>query len=462
MISRFVFAALLLAASFAHAELEPKDFVVKVTSTPLTGGARGFEGSGVVVHHKGKTYILTSEHVVLHDATGLFARNDYVSENANAAVATKFLQSDFGLGLALLEIEKSNFTPGFELTQLSQRTMPAVGSAAWTVGFPYGSRSIVADPEGHVQSTTTESAVLAEVPKMIQSEGAHAEFGMSGGALIDDDLNVIGILSHEIPDTTKTVFSIPIQIAAQWALRVLEDPTYSPHYIRTGIDRIYGTNWDRGKGRLRAGPFLIEYRKYDGYGEVALSRENAMRRKDPLANKYLQRMMDTLAGYLPIDGHIGPLPRFQVYYFRPKNLLDYRQPKLKASNLVDFLRKLELADYAPMAYQEAEGHYPPNEEYAADQFHDRLQGSQYGYGPLLSRYLSALVELTDYSQGPNGSMDRYHRYGISYVHVAEIDFILNDASLAADWEKARREGRADGLRQLLITYRDNVLKRNGM
>ena len=134
-----------------------------------------------------------------------------------------------------------------------------------------------------------------------QYDGTQTVNGNGGGALIDDSLNVIGILSHELPGTTKTVYSIPIAIAAKWALSVLEDPSFHPRLIRNSYDHTNGTRYDMG-GRVRAGPFLLSYNKYDKRVEICVSRENALRREDPMWNPVLRQMEEALKGSIETLG----------------------------------------------------------------------------------------------------------------------------------------------------------------
>ena len=110
---RLGFAALgLVTASFASftpaaLALAASSPVVKVRST--LGSGPTLTGSGVAFKAQGRTWVLTSEHVVFHAASG----SPNLIQGVNGKEARVSLRAvDWGMGLALLEVEGALPTDG--------------------------------------------------------------------------------------------------------------------------------------------------------------------------------------------------------------------------------------------------------------------------------------------------------------------------------------------------------------
>ncbi len=90
-------------SAFAKSLADWQKAIVKVSSYPCQAGRPRFDGSGFLVSYQGDTYVLTSEHVVLHDS------NDHVCheiQNEKETINVKLLSADCAKGMALLKIAK--------------------------------------------------------------------------------------------------------------------------------------------------------------------------------------------------------------------------------------------------------------------------------------------------------------------------------------------------------------------
>jgi hypothetical protein len=150
-------------------------------------------GSGVLIRDAGKHYVLTSEHVIFHQNDGFchFAENKEIGK-----IRLNLIVADWGTGLALLGAPKN-------LSQLdgydTQRDFVEVETGAApisTAGYPYRSHQIYTYGKGDVLNSKSKRHLIAQSPTMIELINSHAEFGMSGGALIYNN-RLAGILSHQ-------------------------------------------------------------------------------------------------------------------------------------------------------------------------------------------------------------------------------------------------------------------------
>ena len=126
----------------------------------------------------GKAYVLTSDHVVLHDDDG-FCHS--VWNPTLGKQKAHYLASDWGIGLALLAVPDVKPGPGWAdvrnlLAQLTKKADSVI-----VTGFPYDADGLVQDAKGAIRDPGDPRPIFALDDTLISIEGAHGEFGMSGG-----------------------------------------------------------------------------------------------------------------------------------------------------------------------------------------------------------------------------------------------------------------------------------------
>ncbi|OFZ25353.1 MAG: hypothetical protein A2381_19245 [Bdellovibrionales bacterium RIFOXYB1_FULL_37_110] len=174
------FLAILVLVQSAWA-LDFQNYVVKTYS-----GEKSI-GSGIMInYHNQKTLLLTSSHVV----NPLSKVHKIIYDNSN--FDAKLIRYSWGKGMALFEIPGIN-NAGFMIDDF----MVGQSLKANLCGYPISSKKIKCDQHGKIISYKSDQHYLPEINETIISYGL-GEFGMSGGALLDDHQKVIGMLSHQI------------------------------------------------------------------------------------------------------------------------------------------------------------------------------------------------------------------------------------------------------------------------
>jgi hypothetical protein len=198
-----------------------KHAVVKVVSS-IPGDSIALRGSGLAFRYDGAGYVLTSDHVVLHDNNG---KEHVVYGDKIASTPCEFVTADFGRGVALL---KSTTTAGLD-------TWPRWEDLAWAeakldapaamMGYPAMADGLLRDVAGKVSDGAKPWDALVQVRHMIEVKGGHAEFGMSGG-IVASPLNdaIYGLLSHQVyappgGGAQNTILVIPGSVLQDWVKR---------------------------------------------------------------------------------------------------------------------------------------------------------------------------------------------------------------------------------------------------
>lgn len=446
----FWLAGLLLSFA-AHGAADPEDFVVKVSSYKDHKEIR-YEGSGILVRYRKSAYVLTSEHVVLHDNEP-DTHIEFQLDEQKPQKAT-YINSDWGMGLALLKVSdgtQSDTLP--DLEEMAKASAPQVDEQAISAGFPIHSKSLIVDVDGKVSSTTNVSMVLADVEKMLEIKGAHGEFGMSGGAVLDHHLVPIGILSHETPETeNKILYAISISVASQWAIHFITDPNAKPRLVRNSIDFV----WYPGT-RVRNGRLIIDwYKKFDenNLQYVWLGWDDTLQNlglnppTEPYPAPLFEKTARRIAPWLK-DGHdVGSYAHSTVTMFRPSDITRFKEMKPPAT-FVEFFRKAKDPQFKAMAQ------FDPKREYwdlyarkycASGQ--DIYHAADINLSKKFKSALEAIGDLTrciDTSGGYGASFKL--EYPVEALSRDDIEWILNDPEFKSDWEnlKVNREATYDDL-----------------
>ncbi|MCI5839990.1 MAG: trypsin-like peptidase domain-containing protein [Peptoniphilaceae bacterium] len=196
-----------------------------------TGYAEGL-GSGVIISKDG--YILTNSHVVADgDALKL-----QVMFSDNKTVDGKLIWNDSTLDLAIVKVEKDNLKP----ITLADSDKVEIGDKAVAIGNPLGL---------DLQSTVT-SGIISGLNRSITLENgstmdglmqtdAAINSGNSGGALLNENGDLIGINTAKAGNSDGIGFAIPINTAKTIVDQVLKTGKFESVYLGisgTGLDII--------------------------------------------------------------------------------------------------------------------------------------------------------------------------------------------------------------------------------
>ncbi len=240
----FLLLSFLIFSSHLSANM-PSVEVVKVFSYPCNFASAEFAGSGTLFSYRGKTYVLTSEHVVLHGNKNIC----HSIEIANGKhYSVKLVLADWGYGAALLETQEN--VPGtqdmasfFDFSAIEQARVLAVG-------YPRRTNNLIQD-EGYILSISSERPAIPLLKNLVEVKGAHVEFGMSGGALLSKESGqYLGLITHQALESSpegatspsaiskgKAVsdhfFVISANAIAAWVHSVLASPNSKATFVRS-------------------------------------------------------------------------------------------------------------------------------------------------------------------------------------------------------------------------------------
>ena len=179
-------------------------------------------GSGVIIDQEG--YILTNSHVI---ADGQAKSIDVLFENGDISPA-EILWNDATLDLAIIKVEDRNLP----VAELGDSDMLEVGQLAVAIGNPLGldfqrtvTSGIISGLDRSVR--VSENNVIED---LIQTD-ASINFGNSGGPLLNDQGQVIGINTAKVKGGEGLGFAIPINLIKPIALEVIKEGTFNNVYI---------------------------------------------------------------------------------------------------------------------------------------------------------------------------------------------------------------------------------------
>ncbi len=188
-----IFMFFLFLSNLAYAQEVWQRAAVKVTSAPCSTQSPKYEGSGLLFTQNGELFVLTSEHVIIHDKSPLICHQ---ADNAKLSLLT----ADVAAGLALLKLEAptAEMRSRAAVLKFDDSFSPKKLAA---LGFPAGSADLVSLTEGSLLSASSHRALIPSLKNMIEAAGMPVEFGMSGGLLLGFDGNHWqwqGLLSHQV------------------------------------------------------------------------------------------------------------------------------------------------------------------------------------------------------------------------------------------------------------------------
>ena len=164
----------------------------KSNAKEATYRAANIEGSAFALNNKG--YIVTSFHMV-NGADSIFIENDQIDR-----ACTKVIFTDANLDLAILKIVNSDLLAKWRVPFSIKEKNADVGEKVFTLGYP---RNEIVYGEGSLSSLSGYSN-----DKSMYQISIPVNPGNSGGPLLDENANVIGVIRGKISGEEGTGFAI--------------------------------------------------------------------------------------------------------------------------------------------------------------------------------------------------------------------------------------------------------------
>lgn len=214
---------------------------------PSISGQMTGLGSGVVVHSDG--YILTNSHVV---GNGTVSRIDVLFEDGSQE-AGNLLWNDSLLDLAIVKVEGSQM----DVAELGNSDLLQVGELAVAIGNPLGLEFQRTVTSGIISGLhrSVRMSQFSVMEDLIQTD-ASINNGNSGGPLLNNKGQVIGINTAKVQGGEGLGFAIPINSVKPIIENIIRDSNFSSVYIGfTGLDlemfeRQYGVDLPASSGAV--------------------------------------------------------------------------------------------------------------------------------------------------------------------------------------------------------------------
>jgi S1-C subfamily serine protease len=164
----------------------------KTTSRKASYAPANIEGSAFAINNKG--FILTSFHMV-NGADSIFIQNAQTERSL-----TRLIYCDPKLDLAILKVENEQINKNWQVPFSLKEKSADIGEKVFTMGYPrrdmvYGEGSL-SSMSGYSNDTSMYQISIPVNP------------GNSGGPLLDESGNVIGVIRGKISGAEATSFAI--------------------------------------------------------------------------------------------------------------------------------------------------------------------------------------------------------------------------------------------------------------
>lgn len=184
-------------------------------------------GSGVIVSKIG--YILTNEHIV---GDGL---NCYVHINKNEKIKADVVWHNSDLDLAIIHVKEDFKTYAY----ITDSDTVKLGEDVFLIGNPINSDFEKSVSKGIISGTNRnlqfeEQGKEFYLTNMIQTD-ASSNFGNSGGALINNEGNLIGISTIKITSAEGMSFSVPADVVKEIISKLEEKGEYIQPKVRISV-----------------------------------------------------------------------------------------------------------------------------------------------------------------------------------------------------------------------------------
>jgi len=178
-------------------------------------------GSGTGFGYRGDGWILTAAHVIKDEQEVVI-----VSNRGVGYTATRWRWSEvIDVGVV--------YVPGVEVEVVPRNASrePEVGEAAYIVGYPL---SVLTLQEGLISGLHRSPNVDGEPSEVLQGyvqTSAQANRGNSGGPLLNQNGEAMGLVVEVAPDAPAFTWAVPIRAAAVVADRLISDSPLELPYL---------------------------------------------------------------------------------------------------------------------------------------------------------------------------------------------------------------------------------------
>ena len=179
-----------LSGEEIYAKVSPS--VVSIQAVNLTSGEGG-TGSGVIMSADG--YIITNNHVVVDENTGVQQDKITVYMSDGTSFPAEVIGLDEQTDLAVLKIDPAGTT--LTPAEFGDSNSLLVGEEVYAIGSPGGLELANTITGGHISALNRDITIDDRVMSLIQTDAA-INPGNSGGALINKYGQVIGITSAKL------------------------------------------------------------------------------------------------------------------------------------------------------------------------------------------------------------------------------------------------------------------------
>lgn len=249
-------------------------------------------GSGFIVTQDG--YILTNHHVVTENP-----KNITVSLKDGRSFEAKKVWSDSTLDLAVIKIDAKNLP----VAVLGDSEDLSVGQMAVAIGNPLGltfERTVTAGIVSALNRSIVSGTTIAE--DLIQTD-ASINSGNSGGPLLDNKGNVIGINTYKIDSGEGMGFAIPINIAKPIVNQIIKNGKFQPTLMGIScldkeIARYYGSDQTID---LKAGILIMDVQAGSGAEKAGLVKDAIITRIDDIEVNTMLKLREIIYNKLPGD-----------------------------------------------------------------------------------------------------------------------------------------------------------------
>lgn len=183
--------------------------IPSIVSIRAAGSGGSYHGTGVIMTQDG--YVITNHHVIAGCSSAQVVLYD------GTAFVAKLAGTDVESDLAVLKIQ----TTGLTAAEFGNSDLIQVGDVALAIGNPLGSDLFGTMTEGIVSAINRDVNMDGYHMSLIQTTAA-LNPGNSGGALINQFGQVIGITNMKMMSSYETIEGLGFAIPSVWAKEVVD------------------------------------------------------------------------------------------------------------------------------------------------------------------------------------------------------------------------------------------------
>jgi serine protease Do len=266
----------------------------QVTEQSYFGGTQQGESVGTGIIVSGDGLILTNQHVVSDNPGSIkVTLMDGTEHDA------KVLFSDANMDLAVIKIDATGLTAA----KLGDSDNISIGQIAIAIGNPYGleyQRSVTAG----IVSALNRSIMLSQTQvseNLIQTDAA-INSGNSGGPLLNEKGEVIGVNSYKLSEGEGMGFAIPINAALPIVNQIIKSGSFTQVQIGASfIDKEMLNYYDYNGLKLDSGLYVYDIsQSSDAYAQ-GLKKGDIVKKLDGSNVNTILELKELLYGHAPGD-----------------------------------------------------------------------------------------------------------------------------------------------------------------